>query len=444
MNTKATKSKKIQLDTAINNSSFSDTVDVFIEHIESLKVTFPLFTKTVLSTHKTTLDNLEQLKEAIKTENKEIYEDNATLEQVKHCVKPQEKNKVTSEQFKEYEELQKENKSFEIASSILRKSFIVSLISQFDIHISRLIRTMFYVKPETLNSSEKIFKFSELIEFETIEAAKEHLIEKEIETVLRESHSKQFEWLEKKLELRTLKDLQAWSTFIEITERRNLFVHCDGIISSQYINVCKNNKVIIGNENKLGSKLDVDEKYFEDAYKCIFELGVKLAQTMWRKLKPNDLNKANTNLHNICIDLISKEEYGLAHTILDFANTDIIKRSFSEKFKLLFLINKAQTLKWSGEDKKASEILGSIDYSACRDEFKMVKAVLLNDFDEAAKLMLRVGKHTEIFPKENYKTSPAFREFRESTLFLETYEKIFDEPFSIEEASSIIMNKAVS
>jgi hypothetical protein len=427
MNKKTAKLKELQLNTDINNPSFSDTISVFIEHIESLKITFPLVTKTISSNHQTALDNLKQLRSSITIKNKGADEVNATPEQIKQYVK-----------------LQKENKSFGIAASILKKSFIVSLISQFDIHISRLIRTMFYVKPETLNSSEKILKFSELIEFETLESAKEYLIEKEIETVLRESHSKQFEWLEKKLGVNTLKNLPAWSTFIEITERRNLFVHCDGLISSQYIDVCKNNGVILDDKNKLGHKLEVEEKYFEEAYKCIFEIGVKLAQTMWRKLKTNDLENANIKLHNICIDLIKKEEYDLAHTILDFANTDIIKRNFSEKYKLIFLINKAQTLKWSGEEEKARKILEDTDWSACNDEFKLVKAVLLEDFHEAEKLMFRVGKDTDTFSKENYKASPAFREFRKSDLFLKAYEKIFDEPFFIEETSSIIMNKAAS
>jgi len=427
MNKKTAKLKELQLNTDINNPSFSHTVSVFIEHIESLKITFPLVTETISSSHQTALDNLKQLRSSITIKNKGADEVNATPEQIKQYVK-----------------LQREDKSFGIAASILKKSFIVSLISQFDIHMSRLIRTMFYVKPETLNSSEKILKFSELIEFETIDAAKEYLIEKEIETVLRESHSKQFEWLEKKLGVNTLKNLPAWSPFIEITERRNLFVHCDGLISSQYIDVCKNNGVILDDKNKVGHKLDVEEKYFEDAYKCIFEIGVKLAQTMWRKLKTNDLENANINLHNICIDLIKNEEYDLAHTILDFANTDIIKRNFSEKHKLIFLINKAQTLKWSGEEEKARKILEDTDWSACNNEFKLVKAVLLEDFHEAEKLMFRVGKDTETFSKENYKASPAFREFRKSDLFLKAYEKIFDEPFLIEETSSIIMNKAAS
>jgi len=427
MNKKTTKLKELQLNTDINNPSFSDTISVFIEHIESLKITFPLVTKTISSNHQTALDNLKQLTSSITIKNKGANEVNATPEQIKQYVK-----------------LQEENKSFGIAASILKKSFIVSLISQFDIHISRLIRTMFYVKPETLNSSEKILKFSELIEFETLEAAKEYLIEKEIETVLRESHSKQFEWLERKLGVNTLKNLPAWSTFIEITERRNLFVHCDGLISSQYIDVCKNNGVILDDKNKLGHKLDVEEKYFEEAYKCVFEIGVKLAQTMWRKLKTNDLENANIELHNICINLIKNEEYDLAHTILDFANTDIIKRSFSESHKLIFIINKAQTLKWSGEEEKARKILENTDWSACNNEFKLAKAVLLDDFHEAEKLMLRVGKDADIFSKENYKASPAFRDFRKSNLFLKAYEKIFDEPFFIEETSSIIMNKAAS
>jgi len=425
MSKKTAKSEQLQLNLASENYSFPDAISKFIDHIESLNVVFPLVMETILSNHKTAIDKLYKLTNSIRTN-------------LHNNIDPNKKIDIPPEQINQYVKLQKENKNFEIAASSLKKSFIVSLISEFDIHISKLIRIMFHINPEMLNSSEKKLKFSELIGFENIAAAREFIIEEEIETVLRDSHSKQFDWLENKLKLSTLKNFPAWSTFIEITERRNLFVHCDGIISSQYINVCKNNNVIIDEKNKLGHKLDVDEKYFEDAYKCIFETGVKLAQTIWRKLKPEDSEKANINLHNICINLITNEEYGLAYTILDFADTHHIKKSFSEKYKLLFLINKAQTLKWSGKDEEAIKILKNIDWSACANEFKMAKAILLDNFDEAATLLLQVGKNTDIFSKEHYKISPLFREFKKSTLFLETYKKIFGEEFLIEEASSIM------
>ena len=65
--------------------------------------------------------------------------------------------------------------------------------------ITASVRKIFLIKPELLNSSEKNLTFSKLAEYNSIEEAKEYIIEKEIETVLRDSHSNQFKWLESKL-----------------------------------------------------------------------------------------------------------------------------------------------------------------------------------------------------------------------------------------------------
>ena len=51
-------------------------------------------------------------------------------------------------------------------------------------------------------------------------------------------------------------NLPSFKDFIEISERRNLFVHTGGIVSEQYIEVCKKYGCII--ENKVGDNLDVD------------------------------------------------------------------------------------------------------------------------------------------------------------------------------------------
>lgn len=113
------------------------------------------------------------------------------------------------------------------------------------------------------------------------------IIEKEVETVLRNSHVEQFDWLESKFGIPLRKGLDSWPTFVETTERRNLLVHTGGIVSSQYIKNCKEHKVAFGNDLKPGSELHVDAEYVAKAYFCIFEIGVKLAHVLWRKLDSN-------------------------------------------------------------------------------------------------------------------------------------------------------------
>jgi hypothetical protein len=406
-----------------NQPSFQEDISLFTSSVESLRVTFPLVTQTISVSQE----------EASKKVNDFMH-----LLLKKSRAEGNDKSQFTpyTEEMRQFFKLARTQSNFKIASSILEKSFIVSLISQFDVHLSRLIRTMFYIKPEKLNSSEKTLTFAKLIEFNTIEAAREYVIEKEVETVLRKSHSEQFKWLEEKLSIKTLRDLPAWSSFIEVTERRNLFVHCDGIISSQYIDVCQQNKVVLDKECDLGNKLGVDNIYFEDACKCILEVGIKLAHVMWRKLQQSERKNADNSLNNTCVELITNEEYDLANILLDFALTDPIKKDSTQEIKLMFLINKAQALKWKGNESEARRIL-DIDWSACANEFRLARAVLLDKFEEAAKIMLRIGRDEKAIAKIHYKEWPLFKEFKKSDVFLEAYAEIFEEPFSEESLSMI-------
>src|SRR5690606_30868436 len=120
--------------------------------------------------------------------------------------------------------------------------------------------------------------------FGSIEAARRHVIEKEVESVLRESHTAQFEWFEKRLNTSLREKLDAWPTFIELTERRNLFVHNDGVVNSQYLAVCRAHNVPVPAETVEGTKLEASYSYHAQAASCLLEIGLKLGQVVWRRL----------------------------------------------------------------------------------------------------------------------------------------------------------------
>src|SRR5690606_16202826 len=149
---------------------------------------------------------------------------------------------VPEEFYGRYSIIKKTRMHSAIFSDLLPKMALVSLVSLFDAYLSRLIKNMFLVKPELLNSSDKSLKFSDLVEFDSLEDARSSVIGMEIESILRESHTDQFKWLEEKIKI-PLRDLDSWKVFIEITERRNLFVHADGLVNKQYLAICKNNGI---------------------------------------------------------------------------------------------------------------------------------------------------------------------------------------------------------
>jgi len=183
-----------------------------------------------------------------------------------------------------------------LAQELVPRSLLVALVSQFDVFLGGLIRQLFEMKPEILNSSESMLTFAQLVEFDSIDDARESIVEKEIEGILRKSHSEQFDWLESKFGLPLRKELKIWPVFIEVTERRNLFVHTGGVISRQYIEVCRKHGVALEPDACQGKTLNVTPEYFESGLGCLFEIGVKLAQVLWRKVNPSEIEKADSNL----------------------------------------------------------------------------------------------------------------------------------------------------
>jgi hypothetical protein len=262
--------------------------------------------------------------------------------------------------------------------------------------------------------------------FDSIEAARDYVVEKEVETLIRKSHSEQFDWLENRFSIKLRKGLESWKKFMEVTERRNLFVHCEGRVSSQYLAVCREFGIDCAGLS-LGTELTVSQTYFAEASECVFEIGVKLGHVLWRKLAPEQRGAADANLNRICLDLISDRRYRLAIKLLDFA-TSTLKKWNDEAIRRIFVLNRAQAYKWSNDDATCRKILAAEDWSAVEDKFAMAVAVLKNDFAKAILCMKRVGDGDQV-PKEAYKDWPIFREFRKTDEFQQSYKDLFGEQF---------------
>ncbi len=184
----------------------------------------------------------------------------------------------------DFDRLRKEMNSVRSATRLMPRNFIVALICCYDSFFGKILRYIFMVRPQILDSSERTLKYSDLLEFADIPEAREYLVEKEVESAIRKSHVEHFAWLEKKLKTSFNKNLRSWPDFVELTERRNLFVHTDGVVSSQYLQVCKQHKCDMDTNIKTGMLLDVSKEYFENAYRYLYEIGFKLGHVIWRRL----------------------------------------------------------------------------------------------------------------------------------------------------------------
>jgi hypothetical protein len=299
---------------------------------------------------------------------------------------------------------------------------------------------LYRLKPDILNASEKNISYTRLIEFKNIEDAKQYIIEKEVEELLRKSHVEQFDWLQNKFDIKLKEGLSIWPTFVELTQRRNLFAHCDGIVSQQYLDVCKVNRVKL-DKCRPGNRLSVSPTYFDEAFRCLFEVGVKLSHVLWRKLRPDQIEEADKHLgSDIIYHLLCLEQYDLAKISSDFA-INVLKKYSDDSRRRIYIINAAIAYKFSGDNLVAKQILDKEDWSASDNVFKLCVAILKDEFKIAPDLMKKIGTNNVWLDKQSYVDWPVFKEFRSSGYFLKAYKEVFGEDFENREDISEIIEK---
>lgn len=398
-----------------NLPNLGHEIDIFIDHVESISDGFML--GLIIAT--------QMLREKCVSDLEKFEEEfcEVSITDANRSVS------VPADKLQEWRKLSKRVRNSTISLINLPRSTLVSLVSHFDAYMGKIIRAIYLRKPELLNTSERKLTFEELTQFDTVSAIREFIIEKEVESILRSSHAEQFKWMERVYSVPLTQGLNSWPTFIEVTERRNLFVHTDGRVSSQYLSVCRKHGCNVSQEviNGIEPTLSVPQEYFESANSCIYEVGVKLGQVLWRKLFPEERDLADQHLIATTYELLISEKYKLAAEILDFACITI-KAHSSEVFKLMLIVNRALAYKWAGNDKSAKRAMKGIDWAAKSDEFKLANSVINDDWPAAIKFMHQL-KGNDSVNKSAYRNWPLFKEWRKRPEFKKAYSEIFKENF---------------
>jgi len=396
-----------------NNPSFYHEIITFISDITSLSETFKIAMNSIL----------EKLSETTRT----------LIEFNKSKIKPiiidgKEFGNIDPDNVQEFTTLINKLKTYHKATKLIPRSFIVALISQYDAYLSKLLKIIYIKKPELLNESDKNITLKQLFEYNSIEEAKECILEREIESVMRDSHNEQFKWMERKFNIKLTKDLAVWPNFLELTERRNLYVHNDGVVSNQYLKVCRENKINLSDIN-LGNELEVSLDYYEEAFNTVFEIGFKLGQVLWRKFASDEINDADENLITIGYNTLFEEKYSLTKMIFDFS-LEILKKHGTEENKRMMIINQALAYKWTGNNEKARTIIKNEDWTATMLKFRLAETIILDDYEEAYKIMRVIGNSNEEVSITNYREWPLFKEIKREQNFLKLFEELFEEPYN--------------
>lgn len=340
-------------------------------------------------------------------------------------------NNIPPMQMKELKSLIKRVKRSELSAIIFPQSMLVSLVSQYDSLIGQLIRFIYAVNPNLLNESNSSISYKDLFTYKDLNAIKDKIIQDKTESILRKSHKEQLNDIQTLSGIKNLKGVSFWKEFIEITQRRNLFVHCKGLVSEQYIKECQKEGITLLPSQ--GDNLNVDNTYFNRAYFIFYIMGVLLSQVVTRHLlgKEKVLGEIDTLLNHIIYETLEEEKYDLSIELSKFALADSTKHS-CRLDEVYFVLNYAQAYKWQGNQDECNQILSKFDFSAMTSDILVAKYALEDNIDMVVEHMKKAGSNSKIMTREAYVSWVIFKEIREQEKFRETYKTIFGEDFTQE------------
>ncbi len=314
------------------------------------------------------------------------------------------------------------------AVSMFKQHSLVLLISKLDEFVTELLRIALGEQPEKLKGSEKSIHYDQIFKYDNINDMIKDIVGSEIDSIMRKSHATSISFLDESFKLGIKSKISSWPDFIEISQRRNLFVHTGGSVTNQYIETCEEADKNIDEEIEKGTILRVDHDYFKKSFALLYELGIRLSQALYRRLYPNNLDAADTMLNQVGFDLMLEERWDLAKIVFDFAGQMPNKFYTSEIDKLRFIINLAICHKRLGNDQEVNDLLNAVDWDAYKSNLRLAVSILRDDYEKASELM-KLTPEKE-FDAQAYRTWPLFEKFRESAEFKRTYKEKFGEDFN--------------
>lgn len=315
------------------------------------------------------------------------------------------------------------------ALPVLARSLFMQIFSEFDAFMGALLKTIYLKNQDLLKGISREITLRELFEYGTIDDVKIAMLDKEIETFRRDSYVEQFSNLEKKFQI-TLKKFDEYPEFIELSQRRNIFTHNDGVVSEQYLSVCEREGWKFDKRPATGETLHVGLDYFGRALRVMSKVAFMLSHTLWLKVFPREHEELHNSINNRIYQCLEHKRWRLAGELGIFALSEPIKKGVSEINLRIRTINIAIGLKFAEQEDEAKRLLNSLDWTASYRDFKLAIYILEDNYEKAVALMLSIGKSGEVLQQSSYYTWPLFHKFRERPEFYSTYERIYGEPYA--------------
>lgn len=305
---------------------------------------------------------------------------------------------------------------------LLYKSSFVMLVSYFEFLVSDLIHYFYQAYPESLSGKERSITLKELKLCDDLSEAVNYVVDKEVDSVLRDTLDKKQKYFGKPLGIYIKENIIDWNKLNEVVERRNIIVHNDGKINRRYL---KNTDSSVVPEKKKdlkeGKKITVSPNYFASAFHEVLIAGVILIQCCWRKWRKDDIDSVDSALIKDIYDMLSKEKWTVAERLGLFSQQCEV---CNQSNRLYLDINYCQSLKWQNKKDALQKELKKFDMSILSPKYVLALCALKSDrvnfYKNVEKAVI-----VDDMEKENFMEWPLFRELRKDPTYGERIETAF-------------------
>ncbi|MFD9241506.1 hypothetical protein ACFV0D_06110 [Streptomyces sp. NPDC059556] len=291
---------------------------------------------------------------------------------------------------------------------VLRSSLLTTAVGDFEVLFSSIVGMYYYLHPEALMSKEAQFSWQEIQGFESLDDLREFHMQRQVDQLMWKGLDDWTGWLEKRLKVPFSDITLSADKVREVFQRRHVIVHNGGQVSRQYLAKVP---AVSSCDLKVGDKLSVNKKYLSEALDELYSLGVLMSGNVANKLfKRSDIRSVihdhlRSDMESRCL---KGGRWGAAAR-LSSVYVDLFD---SAAEKTAMQINYWVAKKNSEQFDAVRKEVKSWDVSSLRDDFKLAKMLLLDQFDDAFSLACSLSERSDLKADE-YLHGPLYKDLRE-------------------------------
>ncbi len=284
---------------------------------------------------------------------------------------------------------------FKTESSVqqLHRSSLISLVSMAETFLSQLLHLFFEKHPSALNVKDKQFSFEELSNFSSLDDARAYLVSWRIENLLRGSYEDWIDYFRTQMKLELAVTTKHYDQLVENFQRRNLFVHNDGVVNKIYLSKIHKS---LAKPELLNKRLSVSKEYLFAAIDRFEASFLQLAFELWTKCDKSEESRPGIII-NSSYDALQHRRWMLATELAGIVEAD---KAATESDKLMAKVNSWIARKKIGAEATLRDEIQSFDVSAKNDLFKLAKHCLLDEHELALAMAKQLEKSQMLGLKE--------------------------------------------